>query len=317
MIGTSTTFVIGAAASKPYGFPLGSELTREIRALTPQSDIFQMLIAPRLNIPSRAGLAHVDDLRALLADLNRHPAESIDGYLESRQEAPEVGRIGKLLIAAVMGKASFKAREPHVFAGEDWIRYITNELCAGAPTSSHCLRGNSGVTFVTFNFDHVIEERLSAAISAHYMATPGQTSETMLRVILVHGELLPLPPHEKINISPLREADPLWIAWTETAAAQINVVYDTIAEPTLEAARKAVHEATVVCFLGFGYHRENLRQLDIPNTLRKDTHQHVFESALGLLAGEQARVKDRFAGVITLSDANCYLFLRNHHVIRD
>src|SRR5262249_55012947 len=158
------------------------------------------------------------DLNRVLDDLRNHPAESIDGYLESRQDDREVGRIGKLLIAAVMGEGCFWGRAHNVSAGAGWIRYITNEICAGAPTWQKCARGNEGVTFVTFNFDHVIEERLSSAIQAHFgVALTSTDIMAALRVLHVHGELPSLPPQPKIATGVVGEIDPAWISFTETA----------------------------------------------------------------------------------------------------
>ena len=323
MITTPTTFIVGAGGSKPYGFPLGSELTSEIRELRVQSDIFQALRTPRLDergIPSIPPIATLEGLNGMLDDLRDHPAESIDAFLESRQEDDVIGRIGKALIAAVMGRTSLAVRKHQPKPDEDWVRYITNAMCQGAATWRDFTKNR--VTFVTFNFDQVIEERLTKALRSHYRAADEQLREMLLSVPVhhVHGVLPPLVYADGVyNSNNFGDVSQEWIRWIDLAATKINVIHDTIDDAVTSAAKRSIYEATVVCFLGLRYHVLNLARLDIPKTIKGDSYQTVFGSAKGLLAGEQALVRERFRGHIILGseNADALLFLRSNYVIRD
>ena len=76
--------------------------------------------------------------------------------------------IGRLVMAILMGEAVTAARKHPVQDDEDWLAYLIERMLRGAPTAQRFVEGNSGVGFVTFNFDTVIEDRLRKELQAVY-----------------------------------------------------------------------------------------------------------------------------------------------------
>jgi hypothetical protein len=302
MITTPTTFVVGAGASRSYGLPLASGLRATIAGLAPSSDLYQLVAAVTRD---------VGRINEFLENLRAHPATSIDAFLESQMDE-KVQQLGKALMGVAMAAALLQPA--HTGDGDDWLSYIIEEMRQGARTFPDFAKGNAGVRFVTFNFDSVIEDRLTNAAKAIYKVSDDEASN-IVPIIHVHGRL-PALPAGHIGKTAFGDLDDRWVKWTRQAAEGINVVLDAIDEQTFTAARSAVRDAAVLCFLGFAYYRDNLLRLEIPNCLRD---QEVFGSAFNLMAGEQARVKDRFGGRIHLGQSHqkCLEILRAFKVFRD
>lgn len=294
MIHTPTTFVVGAGASKSFGLPLGGELLNSARSLEPNRRVYRWLM--QLGISPK-------ELNEFIADVKGHPADSIDAFLETRQQHPRVVYIGRYVIACLMADSMVRGKsgEPEL-----WLDYIIRRMYQGAPTFEAFMEGNQSVRFVTFNFDTYIEARLRTALISIYRRTFGECEQFLAlnSVEHVHGRLPELPAHidkgnpfsEPISGQVLQE----WITWASEAAPNINVVFDPLEQARLDRARAAVQQARVVCFLGFGYHDDNLKRLGIPETT--SSSRYVFGSAFGLREGEKARIARRFLGGIKFGE---------------
>ena len=60
-------------------------------------------------------------------------------------------------------------------------------------------------------------------------------------------------------------------------------------DDAFSAARDKLSEASVVCFLGFGYHRTNLQRLRIPEIIEGKT---IYGSMYGIGEGDKQRIMD-------------------------
>ena len=306
MIGVPTTFVVGAGASKPYGLPVGSKLHEEATSVTIQSDVFDLLVASGFS-PNK--------LLGFLKDLKAHPANSIDDFLRTRQDADVVMQIGKSLIACLMGRAI--QRTGRAKSG-DWLGYVVDRMLADAATWEEFCYGNR-VKFVTFNFDSLIEQRLSDDLRKVW----ANASLERIPIIHAHGRLPdppPVRPTAGFRASQGDHINPKWIYWTKDAAETVSVVLEQIGEETLSSIHEAIRSATVVCFVGFGYAKHNLEKLDVSKTLERHPPPEVFGSAYGLDDGEQERVRQRMPGrkiELGSMEHDCLKVLRRFDVCRD
>ena len=145
---------------------------------------------------------------------------------------------------------------------------------------------HGNVSFLTFNFDSVIEDQLSDAMARAYPSAPGEEVkkivESMVGVTHVHGRLPPIPSGE-VAVGTPKRIDPAWVQWTRVAADSVSVVTDRIDRKVLGAAQEAIRSSKVVCFLGFQYYPDNLNRLGVPGTL--DTAEAIFGSAYGSRRG--------------------------------
>ena len=199
MIGNRTTFVIGAGASKSYGLPTATELNFiATKLLEPRTSAYQLIVRhvkPQIEVAQ---------LNALLEDLKHHPALSIDAYLESRQHTPDAVRIGKAVIAALMGQAIEQA-PGHLDVHDDWLGYVIERMREGTATWQRFNEGNANVRFITFNFDTVVEERLAKDIKRiHPSVSDHELIAALNRwVVHLHGQL-PIIPEKPLMDDPLR-----------------------------------------------------------------------------------------------------------------
>jgi hypothetical protein len=317
MIQTPTTLVIGAGAGKPYGLPTGKELCASARALAPDTPIFQLLL--QCSVPS-------DDLAAVLVDLRRYQAPTIDEFLESRQHEPVTMCVGRLLIAALMGDALAKARSTvgGERSGGDWLWYVIDKMRSGSRSWPEFARGNAELRFVTLNFDSTLEDRMSRAIrQIHPQLTYDPfSSEAAIKlqpVVHLHG-VLPRIPSVPLKGNGIDAFDAQWIEWTKDAARQVNVVRRSIDPEVQSRARDHMKRAAVLCFLGFGYASENMTRLSLHEVFGPGSdRREAYGSAFGLDRGEQEKVCSTCDGQIMLGDFNdsCLNVLQSFHILRD
>jgi hypothetical protein len=317
MISPKTTFIVGAGGSDTFGLPIASSLCATARNLQhPQSsDVYQLL-------------QHVLDhdarlLDTVLKDLCGHPAGSIDRFLEQRQHQPDTMRVGKLLIAALMGQAIAGHKWVANYHG-DWIKHIIDHMSDGTARAADFANTAQNVHFITFNFDSVIEQRSAQLLQGIYNGDDGlMDAIRAIRVTHVHGHLSP-PPNEPIRLIAHQSArevetiNPNWVEWTKNSGAQVRVVLDDLDDGLLKNIREIINASKIICFLGFSYDKGNLAKLGFPRQQRENIE--VFGSAFDLKPEQMTRAQARM-GHITLSLAGplekCIDVLQNRHILRD
>ena len=316
MISTPTTFVVGAGASKDYGLPTSAELRQAANKVNPDYTAYQLILA--------AELCTTGQLDGILDDLRSQGTRSMDEFLFARQGSEITMKVGRALIALLLGSYFVEVRSPDVLGAEspDWLGYIINEMKSGAADVEAFEQGNTEVRFVTFNFDSIIEDRFEKAILNLYDAPEerlqGAVKSVHSQIIHVHGRLTP-PPGELL---PLDELDNLhkWIHWLRSAPSEIRVVMDQIERNTLDAAREAVTRSGILCFLGFAYAKDNLTKLGLPGAIKLGVAGDlgIYGTAFGMGKGEIVSVKNKLSGA-ELGDGSehCREFLRDHQIFGD
>ena len=150
MINVPTVLILGAGASKPYGYPVGSRLK-------------DLIIA---NLESNyANFYYTQDQISKFRDkLLNSRLYSIDKFLTGYGE--EFSGIGKLAIAqALIGTES---RDVYSCNGEeDWYGYICNSLHASTPDEFY----ENKLSIITFNYDRSLEQYLFKALENFYPET--------------------------------------------------------------------------------------------------------------------------------------------------
>jgi hypothetical protein len=260
VIKTGTVLVLGAGASKPYGFPTGGELLQAFCSGISSAgyDILRDACEhwgtdPRL----------VDTLRR---ELPRSNAMSIDAFLERR---PKLLAIGKLAIAYILIGSEREDRLSKPPNGEShWYKYLLSKL-----TSEPGLERfkDNKLSIITFNYDRSIEHFLFTSLQSMYDASDQQCREAVeaIPIIHVHGQLGRLPWQAgKTEDTRPYEPPPQdlngTVVHTVRAARGIRVVSES--EGTSEEfdrARRYLCDAKKIVFLGFAYHEQNLRRLGL------------------------------------------------------
>ena len=294
MIKTRTVFVVGAGASVPYGLPSGVDLLEAARNLDPSGETGIILCQ---GLPSwemrKANLLH------FTAAVKRYRGPSIDAFLE---DWPAFREIGHEVIAALMGPLADEARksraEKRVKLEDDWLNYLTQKMRIDAGTWERFCE--NPITFVTFNFDTVIEEEMSEALHSFY----GQVADVnrLPQVIHVHGRL---PTYRGLTQR-----------WVADAAQQLKVVHDELDPVAVEEAQDAIKAAEVVCFLGMSYQAANLQTIDSPWIREPTKRREYFGTAYKLPKNEERHAKRWFPVTPVFGPEGCREFLSHHNVLR-
>jgi len=187
------TFVVGAGASHSYGLPLGNHFHRLLinHTLEPASlDAIKKHLEEDSNRDWSSELAIADLDPDKFKDQFSRSQLTIDRFIESNPQFEIIGKtaIAKTLLNAekepplIRPEESLERRVPRqtkspglqhrVYSSEDnWLRYLYRSLLPNKPKRKH---GNSQPTFVEetqvnfilFNYDRLIEEFFTSAISS-------------------------------------------------------------------------------------------------------------------------------------------------------
>lgn len=225
---------------------------------------------------------------ALLHDFRYHlgasQQSSVDAFLEYRREFIDVG---KAAIAAALIRIESEARLVRPELEDTWYGYLFRELRATKDEfAANRLR------IATFNYDRSLEHYLFLGLRSSFGLSEEAAADLVRQVPVFHayGDLGALPYLAKDEVRPYDttvNADAI-----RTAASRITIVSqkDWVV-PLFNPEHPLLSEAEVLCFLGFGYHPDNLRRLGLDQLNRA---AGVFGSALGLTAHERSRVKGLF-----------------------
>lgn len=294
MITNPTVFILGAGASRPYGFPTGAELKDRIKNIDLQEAIRQALLPTKNSnhstvwkyILNKYGNTIVEQFFNDFAQSGRY---SIDAYLEHR---PKYIPLGKALISMQL-----IARENDQFMraaeekGEDWYQYIYNRMNA---TFDDLSKNNLSV--ITFNYDRSFEHYLLTRIQSDYGKTIEEAASVLgnMEIIHVHGNLGNLPAFEQNNSREYtHQVTPEGI---KVCVENIKIVYEKIYEDDLQFKRavELLSEAYNVWFLGFGYDETNMRRLQLPDSLKNANV--ILGSTYGLRKGQKKKMHSLFKG---------------------
>ena len=296
MIQRPTVFVLGAGASKPYNFPLGSELTAEIRQIPENRQIIKEL--------------HTDDEIEQFQEalrLSRQP--SIDAFLEHR---PEFTKVGKICIA----NALIRREKTHALMKQsDWYDSLLAKL---GPTFAHI--NQNQITIVTFNYDRSLEQYLFTAIRNRYLRSDDEeamakTAEAINRLKIIHfyGQIGYLPWQTHGPDDPVREYESTVDRMSlQLAASGIKLVTEDRKENVdrIKAAKAALDNAETIFFLGFGYLQENMKRLGFPRSVDR---QRQRGTAFDLKSAERQNFEELYPPLgLGKDDQDCLSYLRDN-----
>lgn len=275
MIRRRTVLVLGAGASKPYGYPLGGEL-KEGLCKEPKT------IGEEQRVRLLRELGHMEtEIREFIRALSMSGKPSVDAFLEHRTEFMEIGKrfiaawlIPEEVTAYLMNPSEIYPLGPR----PNWYEYLFNKMNA---RREEFVCNNLAV--VTFNYDRSLEQYLFTALQNSYGLSEGESADLVKNVpiIHVHGQLGYLPwqadggrPYE-----PSKKASDI-----SEAARMIKVVHQDIGrDREFGRARAMIDKAERIIFLGFGWHDENLERLGLKDL---DVTRPMWGSTLGLEAME-------------------------------
>jgi hypothetical protein len=255
MMKRRTVFVLGAGAHVPYGFSTGEGLLAKARELT--VDTMTAWVERQL---------HKIELNALKDVLTDNFLPSIDALLERRED---LRRAGKKLMMALLLNEEAESLKQTWRAGEDWMSLVFKEMADGADTLEKF--GENPVSFITFNYDRLLEYRLIRGLAVRYNVPTSRVwgAIKQFQFIHVYGSLGYLPdtigPENGSIPFAAPESDSVSYKGLALGRAEnlIRIVHDDHSNEQFAAAHQLLHtrETQQIFFFGFAFGKENVDRL--------------------------------------------------------
>lgn len=285
MITVPTTLVLGAGASKPYGFPSGYELR-------------QLLCNPS-NIRGLQNFGGSDDaVTAFSEAFLKSGMPSIDTFLARRGEH-KVGRYG--VTYAEVGKDAIaycliQRERPdllHMASDDHWYQYLWSFMADSLESF-----GANKLRIITFNYDRSLEYYLLTALQHTFGLTAQEAAQHLQKIPILHvyGQLAMLPELPKNGYETRRyHSDVSNPAYITVAARGIRVIDERRNDDEIfEEAYSYLRDAERICFLGFGFDPINVRRLQVDKLTQyirsNSLETRIFATTVGLENAERGLV---------------------------
>jgi hypothetical protein len=315
MITDRTVFILGAGASKPYGFPTALELRKDI--ITKFSDSYSKKLA-EYKSPGGRQVAMEPGMRELIDQFNLSATKSIDLFLSRNKKYYDFGKeIIAFLIAEYEIKSKFLESVDNPY--QDWyfemFDLLTKEIAN--PEKLVNLIGLNKVSFITFNYDRSLEHFLYTSFYNSFATKRNELKQIMpmFKFIHLYGKLAPLPWE---NLSPgYKYADESYFEHLDDFVENIKIIFEERAGG-MDDAKNEILAAQKIFFLGFGYADENLAVLEFSSLLNED--QWIYGTAMGSTEVERRKIASKLKGSnqrippqkIVIQDCDSVMLLRNH-----
>jgi hypothetical protein len=287
MLSNPTTFVLGAGASSPYGFPLGGQLTDFLQ----QESAWPDELGPFLRDEFRWNGDHVKRFKTAV---RQAAAPSIDLFLAKRAEYADAGRalIAYHILQAENDNALIRTQPVE----QDWLRYLWQNMLEGCENAVEFKQKNA-VSFVTYNYDRSVERTFSIRLSNLYaeVSKKAEIADALasVEVVHVHGSLGPLPDfvrHPNGNHLGFGDRTNKFVRLLPVSKG-IQLIGEHNGESAnYRRARELLAQASRVVFLGFSFHHENVKNLRPPECLVPGQYKPVMATRSGMTEAEFALV---------------------------
>lgn len=312
MFKRKTVIVVGAGASKEVGLPTGDALKQEIakklnftfeenrhfrqERISGDNKIFSVLREiSKGDIKSLN--EYIGACHHIRSTLTLTP--SIDSFLQTHAKNDRIILCGKLAVVRCIAE---KERQSKLYRPSDrtevfdfsriegtWFNEFFEILFRDSSVTD--IRDIfSRITLIVFNYDRCIEFSLHEAIMAYFGTTPSETVEIMKELKIIH-------PYGTIGQLRWRDKGPkssLYFGEEEfdlaSTAAAIKVLNEGVTKDAdAEKLREEILAAQNIFFLGFGFHRENMRLLTTP---ARCAPSQIFTTTHGLSSSDIDVVKE-------------------------
>lgn len=347
MFKAQTLFVLGAGASVEAGFPLGSNLAESL-----SRDLYFCFEGGRLTKGdphmyselekvARAGTLSRDELfqAARQVSAGVQDAESIDNFVDLHTDKTAIQAIAKIGIAVSIARAE---RQSQLFSFDknkgEW--QVRNSVAAGmqVPRQTWYQKffevATSGVRasdldhifddvrVVCFNYDRSLEQFLLLKIMSLYSvdATTAAQAVRRLRIIRPYGGLGALPllgDKQGLEYGQFDHHRDYW-----KIAENIRTYSELPGSDVLLGLTETTAWAKQIVFLGFGFHRQNLRLLVRDHSSQIFVYATTYKMSEPNKSAIRARLhetfrdafhlhtpNDRKSGTPVLSDLGCGDFM--------
>lgn len=309
-----TTLILGAGASKTYGYPTGIGLRNEILKLSEHIDAITEISSDNSSV-----------VKNFFKYFKYSSATSIDSFVAKN---PEYSEISKEVISLIL----LNCEDEEIFFKENlednWYEYFLNQILKDEFEDLNF----SNIGIVTFNYDLSLEYFLHVTLSNMYKRNFNDVQKKLkdLKIHHVYGSLnksIEKYGKTKINLSTINggeEVDELR-NYIKYISSGINLISMSRKENSeIKYIQLLIEESEKIGFLGFGFLHENIQIIrrDLPlvtvdnakylAATRKGMTDAEINYAMKLINGSEPR---NFGENIKLINGNCTDMLRETLVL--
>lgn len=220
-------------------------------------------------------------------------AISIDNFLDAHQGDEGTKLCGKLAIVKSVLDAETNSLLYHPdpegsfdmsLLGGTWYLRLA-QLITEDVRASQIEQAVKNISIITFNYDRCIEHFLRQAFITYYRLPPSDAESLVSQIPILHpyGQVGLLEWQEPNGGVPFGEAQ---AANLLAISKQIRTFTEQIEdEAELAALRQLMDDAKAIVFLGFAYHRQNMRVLS-PVVAHPAQRKTVLGTTLGLSSSD-------------------------------
>ncbi len=232
-------------------------------------------------------------------------------FLARNREFQDIGKKA-IAITILAAESVRKLKERKDKGDHDWYSYLFHKLTDGLTNKNDYIHfGENNVSFITFNYDRSLEYFLyDSLIHYFYKIPPEKIKEQLIKLKIIHvfGQVAGLEWQDlSSKIEYRRNVNQIDI---QRLVKNIRTIYEEKDNPELEEAHKRIRDAEQIFFLGFGYAKENLKLLKIPEILY--TGHKIFGTALGSTQKEIGDIKKLLMYSTKITNLDCLMLLRQY-----
>lgn len=329
-MGKKLTVIVGAGASKELGLPIGSELKEKIASLLDIRFDFRQQQSGDARIVSALRLAVEEsddkpDIGSYIKAAGRirdamPQSISIDNFIDNHQGDRDIELCGKLAIVKSILDAERRSAlyiNPEKF--KDRINYAKTEGCWLNPftrvLTENCRIFDledrlKSVSFIIFNYDRCIEHYLYHALQNFYGLSAEEVAKLLSKVHFLHpyGSVGTLPWQGQSNVAHFGEE--LYPQPLLNNARKIKTFTEGTDPKSSEVCeiRDSVAKAESLLFLGFSFHKLNMKLIHPDTSCFDDTSdRRNFATAFGLSNSDCTAIADE----IRLMRSSSHAEIRN------
>lgn len=282
---TRTMFILGAGASKPYGFPTGFELREYI--INSISDVYNN------NRFFKDNGMRLEEFESFASAFKKSRTNSIDLFL-SRNKQYEL--LGKAAIADKIVQCEKEGFDNVIDQDDDWYFYFYNRITEGIINKEFLSKIYNNYEFLTFNYDRSFEAYFAESLFYSFFARNPEYGEIdhsqlpEMDILHIYGSIGSYP--KKKYCSSDRYIQEVF----KNEIDNLKTIYSE--RKSSEEIKGKISLVQRVFFLGFGYLPENMEILGINKEYFKD--KEVYGTAFGSLDAEIRKIENNFVGAKTV-----------------
>jgi len=289
MFDEQAVIILGAGASIPYGFPSGKELRKRI------CDSFVEKLKKYLPHAQSSYYLHPDILfkaEEFVERFRNSSNISIDLFLSRNTNFRKIGKTA-ILLEILDAEAQSKFHEDVINAEHDWYSFLFEQMTDELTGPENYNISPNKIFIITFNYDRSLEHFLFNSVINSF----GDIEQHLLidelkkiPIIHVYGKLADLHWQNKTDSLAYGQNSDVLIP--DNYLTNINVIYEDRDREKYKNIHAMIADSKYIYFLGFGYARENLQVLSLPEILKPN--QHIYGTAFGYYEEEITKLSKRF-----------------------